>query len=53
MVADRRARGREDEGRNGEIHAGQPGEEEVVGEGRIGKIRSPDDLKSNGDLHEL
>ena len=27
--------------------------EEVVGEGHIGKIRSPRDLKSNSDLHKL
>ena len=53
MVADRRARGKEVEGSSGEIHAGQPGEEEVVGEGHIGKIRSPRDLKSNSDLHKL
>ena len=53
MVADRRARGREVEGSNGEIHAGQPGKEEVVGEGHIGKIRSPRDLKRNSDFHKL
>ena len=53
MVADRRARGREVEGSSGEIHASQPGEEEDVGEGHIGKIRSPRDLKRNSDFHKL